>query len=480
MLVLAAVALVSHVLRRTLPPRFLRPFRSVRFNIWLFVTIAVAASIGTFFPQGTLTPEAADRLGPFLSSILSKSGLLNVYHTPWFAALLGLMAFDVIACKLDKWPRRARADARLQTASLNLGKADVFHGAVQQARFSVNASCEKVSEEVMGWLAGRGFRLLESRPLTGDKQEARLYTADRHRLQRWGDFILHVSIVVVLTGGLIGAMFGFSDMLPIPEKGAADLPQRGWRVELENFDIEYYRNTGEPSLYASEVSVYDDQALVAKQRIIVNEPLDVGGVRFYQATWGMTQEFHSAQLRFRASSLTLEPGRVVPFPGTSVAFRANVFAPSLGVDDHGFPVAGSSAGGNPALQVDVLERGEVAGRLWLLQHHPDLAFRLDTEGRLSRMDPPPFHVASIEPVLFSGIQVSYDPGASVFWVGSVFLLIGLALHFYFHYRRVRLIVTDAGSKTEVKIGAWSSRSAVDFHPEFTGWVNELQRRFDPF
>src|SRR5690349_11316239 len=65
-----------------LPDRWIKPFRSVRFNIYLFLAIAIASSVGTFVP-----PEK-----------------YNVYHTWWFAGLLALMAFDVITCKLRRLP----------------------------------------------------------------------------------------------------------------------------------------------------------------------------------------------------------------------------------------------------------------------------------------------------------------------------------------------------------------------------------------
>jgi hypothetical protein len=67
-----------------LPEKNIKLFRSVRFNIYLFLVIAVASAAGTFLPQ-----EKASEV---------------VYHSWWFAALLALMAFDVIVCKLRRLP----------------------------------------------------------------------------------------------------------------------------------------------------------------------------------------------------------------------------------------------------------------------------------------------------------------------------------------------------------------------------------------
>ena len=65
---------------------------------------------------------------------------------------------------------------------------------------------------------------------------------------------------------------------------------------LKKFDIEYYASTGAPSLYASDLVVKEGDKVVGQKRVIVNDPLDIHRVRFYQASWGMTEDFRSAKL----------------------------------------------------------------------------------------------------------------------------------------------------------------------------------------
>ena len=89
-------------------------FRSIRFNIYLFVLILAAAALGTFVPQAGQSPEkmqaflaAHDFWGPVFQNL----GLFGLYHSIWFVALLALMAFDVAVCKLYNAP--PDADVRL-------------------------------------------------------------------------------------------------------------------------------------------------------------------------------------------------------------------------------------------------------------------------------------------------------------------------------------------------------------------------------
>src|SRR5207247_8243078 len=53
---------------------------------------------------------------------------------------------------------------------------------------------------------------------------------------------------------------------------------------------------------------------------------------------------------------------------------------------------------------------------------------------------PPFHVLSVQPMLFSGVQVSYDPGFPVMVVGVLSMLLGLMALFYLHQRRVWVLI----------------------------------------
>jgi cytochrome c biogenesis protein len=299
------------------------------------------------------------------------------------------------------------------------------------------------------------------------------FFAGRQRVQRWGDFILHVSLVVVLAGNLLGALFGFEEMLPIVEGKTAEMKHRPFQVTLKDFDIEYYAASGAPSLYASDLLVTQNGETLADQRIIVNQPLDLNRVRFYQASWGMTETFRAATIRIAGQDLTVKPNEIHAVPGTPFSLRANRFYPSFDVDSQDMAYTRDYEGRNPALQVDFLVGGEVRGRVWILKDQPEVAFGLQGP-HVFRTAPPPFQLTDVDPVLFSGIQVGYDPGAPVFWFGAVLLLIGLSIHFYLHQRRLRVLIAGADAGCKVLIGGWSSRAPQDFQSEFDRWTDEMR------
>jgi cytochrome c biogenesis protein ResB len=213
---------------------------------------------------------------------------------------------------------------------------------------------------------------------------------------------------------------------------------------------------------------------IAAKRIVVNEPLDIRRVRFYQASWGMTFDFRTVLLHVGGRDVELHPKEIVRIPGTPLSVRANQFLPSFDIDSDGHATTRDFEGKNPAVQIDFLEKEQVRAQVWLLKNQPETAFRI-LNGQVLPAAPPPFHLLDVDPILFSGIQVGYDPGAPLFWTGAIVLLIGLSMHFYMHQRRLRILVVPNGDRSDVTVGGWNSRTPEEFKTEFTAWTAELKR-----
>ncbi|OVE75280.1 hypothetical protein BVX98_08020 [bacterium F11] len=423
-----------------LPKNWIQPFRSVRFNVGLFFVIAVASAVGT---------------------------LLDIYHSWWFWCLLALMAFNVIVCKLRFHPLKKR---KVPDVSLS-------HLFLKVSQREETFSHKKISEVlplIRSVLKEINYRYEETEVHDEQKEKNHVFAASRFSFQRWGDFVLHVSIVGILAGNLLGALVGFDESLPIRENAKAQMVNRDYEIELKDFDIQYYEGSQNPSLYASDIIVRNKGQVVAQKKITVNNPLDIEGVRFYQAFWGMADEFRSAQLWIGGNELEIRPGESTTISGTPYVIRANSFLPTFDLDEQSRPLTRDHEGHNPALLIEFLEKGEVLGKVWILRDRPDLAFRMVGDQAI-RTQVPPFRLREIDPVLFSGLQIGYDPGAPLFWIFSLMLLVGLCLHFYFHQRQLRVVVTSKKNGTRILIGGWNSRAPQEFQAEFDRFNNRLSQ-----
>ncbi len=454
----------------------LRLFRSVRFNIGLFLVLASASALGTFLPQRHDAPEKVDQFlaaHAHLGSFMDLAGLFNVYHSYWYVFLLGLMAFDVVACKLRSLPKTVHGEDKLDERLIAVSSL--------KEDFLLPLPLPEAVRRVKKVLGGRSYKFREN----DAPGEAHLWAA-RQRLQRWGDFILHVTIVSILIGGFIGGIFGFEEFVPVTVGGVKTMEKRPWTVAVDDFDVEYYKDTGTARKYASDIRVVaQDGTEIARKHIVVNDPLDVGGVRFYQASWGMTGMLKTAQLeipRAKGESAVVDlpwRERVMLDEKTGLSAEAQMLFPDFTVTDEGQPTTRGMEPNNPAVLVGFFQKDKPVASVWVLKNHPQLCFKVAPDGRVEPEAHPPFQLKDFKPVLFTGLQVAFDPGARLVGWGCVTLLLGLGLHFYMHQRRLRILLTTESGKgakasTRVRIGGWNSRAPADFEPEFRSLMAALR------
>ena len=122
--------------------------------------------------------------------------------------------------------------------------------------------------------------------------------AIRHHLlkrKRWGFVLVHVSFAIILSGAFITHLFGKEGILHLREGESSNRvtiqTNRGqsvltlpFEVELVKFTLTRYPGSMSPSSYESEVLVHND-GTTTKERVFMNNVLDVKGYRFYQASY---------------------------------------------------------------------------------------------------------------------------------------------------------------------------------------------------
>jgi cytochrome c biogenesis protein len=455
-------------------------FRSVRFNIFLGCLIAICSAVGTFLPQIPDAPEkvnAYQAAHPAASRALGAAGLFDLYHTWWFMGMLGLMAFDIVLCKL--WNRPPDHGIVALPPELTREVELERHLAQKEAALKVKPFQAGMRSPMPAEEASRKVRRLMEKELYHLRPEAAgasgaSFIATRHRFQRWGSYTAHIALVVILVGALMKGLGGFVEMVPVLEGRSGPVRSRpGWEVFVDKFTIKYYPGTMEPSSYESIVRVQQGEKVLGEKTLKVNEPLDIGGVRFYQASWGAGGMFRSATLKVGSHSMQLPQKTPERIPGTPFVVSADMMLPNFTVSDGRADSEGLDLQ-NPAVRFSFAQGGRTARPIWLLKNEPSLGFVELDDGTLMRSPPPPFELADLDPVLFSGIQVAYDPGFKVVLAGSILWLLGMIGTFYLHRRRLWLVIEPDGGGSTVSVGAWSSRGPEEFAKEFDALMRRLR------
>ena len=121
-----------------------------------------------------------------------------------------------------------------------------------------------------------------------------IYLLERGRFRPVGPYLIHMALLLILAGGLIGKFWGVDGQLPIDQGEVAGTFQVGPRAEkplnfqvrLDKFQVSYYEPGGSPKEFRSDLTFMKDGREVSRATCRVNEPVSFGGLTFYQSSYG--------------------------------------------------------------------------------------------------------------------------------------------------------------------------------------------------
>ena len=432
---------------------------SLRLTIALLIILAVASIFGTVIPQNASPGEYLQFYKPATYRILKILGFLDMYHAWWFTFLLALLSSNLVACSLKRfratWRFFSNAQESLEEAqwkALPLSKAFSRKGLPAD-------SLPRVQEALS--------HIFRTPKVTKDSQACRLF-AEKERLSRLGVYFIHLSVLVILAGALIGYYFGFRGNVNLVEGEAADRvilrgekqPRPlGFRVGLDQFSVSFYAS-GAPKEFKSTVTILDEARQVLTESIRVNHPLTYKGISFYQSSYGVAgvkKAVLAIQHRVTRKEITVPAsmGTKTEIPGGASSFLLGQFIQDL-------------QGMGPALQVLFFESNRPHETFWVLQNHPEFSERSPGPYR--------FTIKEIEPRYYSGLQVTKDPGVWVVWAGCFLMMAGFYVAFFLSHRRIWVRLTEKGGKTWVEIAGASHRDRAGFEKEFEKMIQALREK----
>ena len=382
--------------------------------------IAVSCVIGTLIPQQAPAQEYLSRYAPSTYGILRFLGLTDVFHSPWFLFLAGLFVVNLSLCSLARLGRflRGRREHRFPTEkALEAMPHFLLQG-------------KGISDAVALF---RGY---------GQMSEERGMVLHKGAISRYGVYVIHGSIIIILIGSLLGLMFGYRGSVTLAKGETKDALMKGgtiplplgFAIKLTDFRVSFYPN-GEPKDYVSSVEIIDKGRTVRKADVRVNHPLSYGGASIYQATYGSDPAFlfdiGGEKVRL------LQGGAYRKGPLTIMAVR---FERSI----HNF---------GPGVLIAYLEGNETKTS-WFVRDVPRLREK-DLMGIPVRLD-------DIASEYYTGLEVAHDPGVWVVWTGFALILFGLYINFFMYERRVYLLETPGG----VLVAGSAPRNREAFREEF--------------
>ena len=333
-----------------------------------------------------------------------------------------------------------------------------FTHAPLKATVLASAGPDTAIDDVRTVLKSHRFRTITD---PGD-DEVNLY-ADRFRWGPFGTVIAHVSFVIILVGFFLSATTGFKNTNFVAPVGSTVQVGNGTGLSVKamSFNDAYYEN-GSPKDYVSDLIVYKNGVQVDRQMVRVNQPLKQDGVSFYQSFFG-----EAAAIQVKDSA-----GKTIYGDAVALTFTSDDGAHSIGqfrIKAKGLTVeVAVAASGKPDPKI---KAGQVQLEIHQAGKNDPIATQVVDQGKPATIAGASYTFQRTLP--YTGLIVAHDPGANFVWVGSVLLVCGLFLVFFFPHRRIWVRVRKTSGGSEILCASTMKRDAA-FTPQFNQLVTDIQ------
>jgi cytochrome c biogenesis protein len=419
---------------------------NLRLAIVLLLVIAFFSISGTVIEQGqnpayyqTNYPEHPALFGFLSWKVIQVVGLDHVYRTWWYLGLLAFLGISLATCTFNT-----------QLPALKSARRWRFY---DQPRFFERLALSAKLEHndlsaVTAALTAKKYRIFAE----GDKIYAR-----KGIVGKIGPIVVHAGMIVVLGGGVIGALSGFmaQEMVTnettfqvknVIEAGvwsAGQVP-KDYSIAVKDFHIDY-SPAGEIDQFYSDLQVLDNATgkELKRETIYVNKPLIYKGVTFYQTDWGI------AGIRVKINN-------------------------------------------SPVFQLPMAQLGNNTARIWgtWIPTKPDLSAGVsllakdlqgtvllyDTTGQLvgtaregGSIKVNGVNLQVLKLVGSTGLQIKADPGVPMVYLGFALLMAGVVMSYFSHSQ-----VWVARKDQEIYIGGRTNRAQVTFERELIEVIEGLQ------
>ena len=451
-------------------------FNSLKLTIAILITLALVSIIGTVIQQNQSVESYLIEYGEEWTSVILALNFNDMYHSTWFTGILVMLAVHIVVCTLERFPAKWRTLLRT-SPSFDPG---IIEKLSNRDSFTFQSDVHTVKDSLAGVFKKKGYRVRVS-TLPSDGDSPLVLHAWKGKIGRFGSDLIHLSLLLVLLGTIVGSIFGYRDFRIIPLGETVDVPEAGYELRLDKFWIDYY-DTGQIKQYNSDLAVVKQGKDVFKKQIWVNEPLHYEGVRFYQSSYGMLWNriaeadilaVRKEEKQSVGPSARVKWGEIEAVPGTPYSVKIVAYAADFAYDDElGRVISKSAEANNPAVQLEVYEGGKLVFTPWLFFNYPGFFSTVpDTDLDL--------RLAGFRPIPYSGISITKDPGTNIVWAGSVVMSVGFILAFFVNYRRLWAKLTQDQDGCTVSLGGMINKNQLIFEKEFKQLANAIRSRCAP-
>ncbi len=455
-----------------------RLFRSVKLTVVLLILLALASIIGTVIPQMPQREsiEFARSLSPETFRLFDSLNLFDMYKSIWFRFLMGCLGLNLIICSLNRFP----GTWKLYKSKPRPDRSKPFENLPPELTFTVSKKAVDIANQV-----DQNLQKLYRNTHSKNSEGKHSFYAEKGNYSRFGVYVVHASILLILIGSLVGSFHGFEADVKIHEGeqvGISEIHLRkgglpkglDFSIRCDKFFVNFYES-GAPKEYRSEITFLVKDKEVQKTSLLVNHPVQFMGVTFYQSTWG---EIPGKKVRLKISRdgaeqkpdhLEVEAGTILQLPGNEGKFSI--------VD-----VRSNFMNTCPAVLIATLSKDEKEKHFWVFQNFDLIRKRLPEQMlkspkfNPSAFEPYTFFLEGLESSYYTGLQVNRDPGVPIVWAGCFPIKVGFFVTFFTSHMRIWLRVSEDRQGTKISVAGTTNRNQVVLERELIRLTNDLKEK----
>jgi len=477
---------------------------SVKLAIYTLIIIALSSIVGTIVEQAAepsknialLAKFFGDNAAPTVYNIFAKMGFMDMYSSWWFVSFLAIFSINLIVCSIDRFPKTWRSIRKPQRP---LPENSIKSLAIKK-NLKFKTSLNVAKDEFQNLLKSSRYKVSEA----SEEGSVQLYT-QKNRYAKLTVYVVHLSIILIFIGAVIGSKFGFKGYVNIVEGRSTKVAYKspgepiplGFAVKCVWYKTEYYGATSTPREFMSELVILDKGREVKRKVIEVNDPLKYKGITFFQSSYGVLQNVMedyviedtgsrrqtTLQPKFtkypnqignflikikpangQENTLSLRRGDTFKIPGTEIKGTIVGFSPTLDRDRMTNALGTSEYYKdqmmNPAVAIEVESPGKEPFVGWYLREDPTW---IVPEGGHE------LEFVAFRGIMYTGLSVAKDPGVWFIYVASILMGVSLYLCFFISNKKlwVHIAHESPGNKGPVRItvGGSTNRNKINFEKE---------------
>lgn len=435
--------------QQSLPDQIWQFFCSVKLAVYTLVLLAATSVIGTVILQNGTEQQYLREYGPGFYNLIKIFDFDDMYHAWWFLGLIVILCINIVVCSIERLTITWKI---IFPKKVSFNK-DRFRKQKNLESFSVDSNENENSlVEEYETLLNKRF----STVLTENSDDSTVIYAEKGRWTRLGVYVVHVSILLLLMGALIGAMFGFKAHLNLDEGSSSNIAFRsktnapvplGFEIRCNDFDVQFY-DTGAPKEFKSSLTVLKEGNEIFTEDILVNHPLRYKGINIFQASYGTLPSdkvvldiVHLADNAVITKEMTV--GDTIELPNGQGRFLLEAFSNHSDFRNQDL---------GPAFIGKVMPDG---GEPFQIQ----LPLRFSKFDRM-RKGTFAFVINKTIEKHYTGLQITKDPGVWYVYSGFILMIIGCWITFFMSHQSYMVeIHSSKEGESMVSLSGTSNRNS---------------------